>query len=187
MKVLNISYGSWGPDNCYAYLEKYGTFGAQKFLLLVSSHDAYDNMNFVPTVDVLPAYSSKQFPLAIMELVDRYLMPATNKKTETPERMLAINKKERNSVFNSGFGNFLSFCRSHNIPLLVYLHAEKEERIAGKYNAQGVEIINFCKQHNLPIIKELDYEMPASAYRDVIHPNDAGQDYIFRILKDTIL
>src|SRR5690349_531508 len=26
VKVLNISAGSWGPDNCFAYLKKHGDF-----------------------------------------------------------------------------------------------------------------------------------------------------------------
>lgn len=38
--MLNISAGSWGPDNCAAYLKHYGLFGAKAMSLLVSSHDA---------------------------------------------------------------------------------------------------------------------------------------------------
>ena len=59
-QMLNISAGSWGPDNCAAYLKHYGLFGAKAMFLLVSSHDAYDNMDFKPVVGVHPSYPDKQ-------------------------------------------------------------------------------------------------------------------------------
>jgi hypothetical protein len=44
VRFLNISAPSWGPDNCAAYLNKYGSFNARMLVLFVSSHDAHDNM-----------------------------------------------------------------------------------------------------------------------------------------------
>ena len=52
MQMLNISSGSWGPDNCVAYLKEKGTFGARAMVLVCSSHDAYDAMSFAPVVGV---------------------------------------------------------------------------------------------------------------------------------------
>ena len=59
IQFLNVSAGSWGPDNCFAYLKKYGDFGAKSIYLFVSSHDAYDNMNFEKIVDVSESLPSK--------------------------------------------------------------------------------------------------------------------------------
>ena len=75
VQILNISAGSWGPDNCNAYLEEKGYFDAKVMLLVVSSHDAYDNMDFKPTVGVHVSFPSKQYISAIVELFDRYLIP----------------------------------------------------------------------------------------------------------------
>lgn len=36
MQMLNISAGSWGPDNCAAYLRENGLFGAKAMFLVVS-------------------------------------------------------------------------------------------------------------------------------------------------------
>ena len=36
-QMLNISAGSWGPDNCAAYLKENGTFGASAMILVCSS------------------------------------------------------------------------------------------------------------------------------------------------------
>ena len=52
MQMLNISAGSWGPDNCAAYLKEKGMFDAKGIFLLVSSHDAHDNMDFMPVVGI---------------------------------------------------------------------------------------------------------------------------------------
>ena len=83
MQMLNISCGSWGPDNCVAYLREKGTFGAKAMVLVCSSHDAYDGMTFVPVVGVWPNYPEKQYSLAIWEAIDRYLIPYVKVKTKT--------------------------------------------------------------------------------------------------------
>ena len=44
IRVLNISAGSWGPDNAFSYLKKHGDFNASAIVLFFSSHDAHDNM-----------------------------------------------------------------------------------------------------------------------------------------------
>ena len=36
VQMLNISAGSWGPDNCAAYLNEKGTFDAEGIILVVS-------------------------------------------------------------------------------------------------------------------------------------------------------
>ena len=63
MQMLNISAGSWGPDNCAAYLKEKGMFNAKGIFLLVSSHDAHDNMDFMPVVGVHPILTSSIFVL----------------------------------------------------------------------------------------------------------------------------
>ena len=90
-QMLNISAGSWGPDNCAAYLKHYGLFGAKAMFLLVSSHDAYDNMNFEPVVGVHPSYPDMQYWCAWAEFINRYVWPRTigklfaSKSTDDPD------------------------------------------------------------------------------------------------------
>ena len=38
-RVLNISAGSWGPDNSFAYLQENGDFDAKHFVIVLSSQD----------------------------------------------------------------------------------------------------------------------------------------------------
>lgn len=178
IQFLNISAGSWGPDNCYAYLKKYGDFGAKSIYLFVSSHDAYDNMNFEKIVDVSKSFPSKQYSLALYELVDRYLIPRLKsmlKKTASNSDNLGINKKKDNSIFNTGFISFLSYSKDKNIPFTIYLHADRDEMKSGSYNQQGQEIIRFAKENNIPIILDLENGLNLSDFRDGIHLNCKGQ------------
>lgn len=126
IQMLNISSGSWGPDNCAAYLKEKGLFGAKAMFLLVSSHDAYDNMDFKPVVGVHPSYPKEQYSLALIELFDRYLLPWVfkNKKTELdPDQKVAygIRINKGGQGFNLGFDELKAMADSVKIPLVVYL------------------------------------------------------------------
>lgn len=178
LQFLNISAGSWGPDNCFAYLKKYGDFGAKSIFLFVSSHDAYDNMNFEKIVDIHESFPSKQYKSALYELGDRYLIPRLKdllKISTSTNDNLGINKRKPNSVFNTGFKSFYTYSKEKKIPFTIYLHADREETILGQYNEQGKEIIRFSKQNNIPIILDLKNGLNISDFRDNIHLNSKGQ------------
>lgn len=181
IRCLNISAGSWGPDNCYAYLEKHGNFDADIILLVVSSHDAHDNMDFHPIVGSHVGFPSRQYPLAITELTDRYLIPRVDKLFLMKSKNTG-DPISKGSVFNSGFGNFQKYSIEHNIPLIIYLHPEISEVKQGVYNSQGQEIIDFCEKNNINLIKELDHGIDPSMFRDQIHINEKGQKFMSSIL-----
>ncbi|WP_373518651.1 hypothetical protein [Pricia sp.] len=180
IQFLNISAGSWGPDNCFAYLQEHGNFGAQLMLLFVSSHDAYDNMNFEKVIDVHRSFPSHQYSFAVYELWDRYLLPrlvkSQNDSASTDE--LGINKKKKEDLFNPGFKKFIAYSKQQNIPLMVYLHAENTELQEGRYNEQGQEIIALLKSNNIPYLTDLNSDLDASDFRDQIHLNEKGQKNI---------
>lgn len=185
MQMLNISAGSWGPDNCAAYLKKHGLFNAKAMFLLVSSHDAYDNMDFQPVVGVHASYPDKQYTLAWFELFDRYIFPRLfkrNKEADPDKKVLeGIRKDGKN--FNPGFNQLKAMADSANIPLIIYLHAERSETNSGYYNEQGQEIIQWAKNNNINLIRELDTPLQEDEYRDNIHVNDKGQRRIANVMK----
>lgn len=129
MQMLNISAGSWGPDNCAAYLRENGLFGAKAMFLVVSSHDAHDNIDHQPVVGVHPSYPDKQYPLAWAELLERYILPRVlpRKKTIEPDPdqkvLRAISKdgtsiKKDGKVFNPGFDELKLMSDKASIPLV---------------------------------------------------------------------
>jgi hypothetical protein len=177
IRCLNISYGSWGPDNCFAYMEEFGDFDANLIFLLVSSHDAYDNMDFGKVVTVHPSYPSKQYKSAIYELIDRYLIPRVFTKQKKDEGDHIV----KGDIFNPGFLSFYNYTQEKNIPLFIYLHPDKKELTERKYDTQGDEIMKFCKDHNIPLLKGIEYE-DESCFRDGIHLNEHGQRILANVL-----
>lgn len=176
VQVLNISAGSWGPDNCEAYLKRYGMFNGKVAFLVCSSHDAYDNINHRSVVDVLPGFSSRQYLSVWMELFDRYLIPryflSGLKHPDQNKGMSEISKDGK--VFNTGFEALASRFRHAGIPFFIWLHPEKTELERGAYNREGKEILEFCERDTIPVIEGLKY-MSFEDYRDNIHLNNLGQ------------
>lgn len=194
MQMLNISAGSWGPDNCAAYLREKGLFGAKAMLLLVSSHDAHDNMDFKPVVGVHQSYPDHQYTLAIGELVGRYLwsriagkLIGGGKNVDPDQAVLkGIGIRKSGLTFNPGFSQLKAMADSAGISLIVMLHPDQEELQSREYNEQGQEIISWCKTNRVKIIKELDEGIAEEMYRDGIHTNAKGQRFEANLMKKYI-
>ncbi len=185
-RFLNVSAGSWGPDNCAAYLDKYGSFNAKMIILFVSSHDAYDNMTYEKIVGVHQSYPDKPYSLAIVEVLDRYLKPrllnAVGQSSQVDELM--INKK--GTEFNAGFEFFKNYTREHGIPFVVCLHAERREVEAGRFNAQGEEILAFCAKNDIKVISGLQIGEELKDFSDEVHINEIGQKRWAKALYDEV-
>ena len=90
--------------------------------------------------------------------------------------------KKNGPVFNPGFEQIKKITDSLQIPLIVYLHAEKSELKTKKYNYQGQKIIDWTTDNNIVLIEELDYKFETSDYRDVIHLEISGQKKLAEII-----
>ncbi len=195
MQMLNISAGSWGPDNCAAYLKEKGMFGAKAMFLLVSSHDAHDNMDFQKVVGVHPSYPDKQYLTAWGELICRYVYPRTIGKLIGGGKLLDPDAKVLNGigidkkgiVFNPGFDQLKAMADSAGIPLIVCLHPDLQELENKRYNSQGQEIINWCKNQHIKLIWELDEGITEDMYLDGIHINARGQRFEADLMKKYIV
>lgn len=196
-QMLNISAGSWGPDNCAAYLRHYGLFDAKGFFLVVSSHDAHDNMDFTPVVGVHPSYPNKQYCCAIAEVLCRYAYPRFANKflkhsqgkqeLDPDQKVLAgVGIDKKGKVFNPGFVQLKQMADSVKIPFVVFLHADAEECKEGKYNSQGKEIIAWCERNHVRLIKDLDCGFAPTDYRDGIHLNAHGQRKLANVMEKAI-
>lgn len=193
MQMLNISSGSWGPDNCAAYLREMGTFGAKAMVLVCSSHDAFDVMSHVPVVGIYPNYPNRQYRLAICELVDRYLMPrvkgwlgltqladpdaqvVAKVKSEGQRRNGSEGVAQKSLKFDPGFDQLLQIAKEKNIPFVVYLHPEVGEVMERQYKEGGKLIIEWAKKHDVQLVNGLDEGVTTDMFRDVIHLNEKGQ------------
>lgn len=188
--MINVSCGSWGPDNCAAYIEKYGIFDAKAIVLVCSSHDAYDVMNFAPVAGVYPTYPKNQSWFAIVELFNRYIKPFIAKKItllkyDPDQSVTNKSVKKKSGSFNEGFDKLKAISQIYNIPFIVYLHPEISEVYNQKYNIMGEEIINWCKKNDVPLMYGLK-NMKTFMYNDIIHLNERGQKQLAENLEHFI-
>lgn len=197
MQMLNISSGSWGPDNCAAYLKEKGTFGAKAMVLVCSSHDAFDVMSHIPVVGIYPNYPDKQYKLAIWEVIDRYLMPRIKvyfrgKQLLDPDAQVVEKVKSDEGVankalnFDPGFDQLLQISEEKHIPFFIYLHPEVDEVMSRKYKEGGLMIMEWAKTHHIKLIDGLNEGVTVDMYRDVIHLNEKGQRNLANSLKKMI-
>lgn len=185
VQVLNISAGSWGPDNCEAYLKRYGLFNAKVAFLLCSSHDAHDNIDHQLVMDVVPGFSARQYMLVWGELIDRYLIPwylLPYLKLHDSKKDIPTEISKDGKVFNTGFEALASRFQEAKIPFFVWLHPEITELEQKAYNQEGESILNFCRKDSLCVIRGIDY-MSLEDYRDNIHLNEKGQQKLARHLE----
>jgi hypothetical protein len=189
-RFLNVSAGSWGPDNCAGYLKKFGDFKARMIVLFVSSHDAHDNMTFEKTVGYHESYPNRQYPLAIIELFAKYLIPRLISKFQQESTLDPLMINKHGTGFNTGFEFFKEYTSQHNIPFLICLHLEKQEVADNKFNAQGEEILEYCQANNIKVITGLEIGEKETHFRDDIHLNEQGQKLWAKVLlneiKDTV-
>lgn len=193
IQMLNISAGSWGPDNCVAYLKEKGTFNAKAMVLVCSSHDAYDVMSHTPVVGIYPNYPNKEYHSAIIELIDRYLFPKikhyisqAKTKLDPDETVVShivnASVKKKSKQFDPGFAQLKEIADSLHIPLIIYLHAETNEITKGQYNEMGEEIIKWASTNCIPLINGIQNGETTDMYKDVIHFNEKGQKHLANIL-----
>ena len=185
-QVLNVSAGSWGPDNAYAWMKKHGDFNAKAIVLIFSSHDWQDQMGFVNVVGNTPFYPDKNSTLA---LTDAFYWAFTRIFDTVDWDKLGVVKGGVPNDYdhNIGWDNFLAFANEKDIPLLVYHHADRQEYENKKFNEMGQELESFLQENGVQVISGLNAHLELSDYRDEIHPNAEGQLKIEQAIKPEIL
>lgn len=185
-QVLNVSAGSWGPDNAYAWMETYGDFDAKIIVLMFSSHDWQDQMSFVNVVGNVPFYPDKNPTLAISDAV--YWAYTRIFNTVDWNNLSVIKDGVPNDYdHNIGWGNFLAYANENDIPLLVYHHADKQECENNEYNEMGQKLESFLQENGVHVILGINAHLELSDYRDGIHPNTEGLLKIEQAIEPEVL
>ncbi|MDF7818970.1 hypothetical protein P1X15_15240 [Runella sp. MFBS21] len=201
IRVLNVSAGSWGPDNAFAFLKKKGFFGADVMCLVTSSHDAYDNMSHHKIVGVNPNYPEKQYKVALYEFWHRYIynlfiyhyVEVPLKEWLSPATQQAPNDviHKFGTTFNAGYQQLADTTKALGIPFFMYLHPELPEIDQNQYDSQGKEILDFARKNHIFVIDELkinqkEHSLTRDLFRspefDSIHYNAKGQAYMAKHL-----
>lgn len=176
--VMNISAGSWGPPNYWAYLQRYGFFEADALVVVVSSHDFADAPTFTPVVGVDPDYPDKSPTFALEEALTRYLPRYLPHFHSGPVWVPAITQGEIDQAMGA-FNDLVAAAQGRHLPLIVAQHLEQAER--GKPESEGHAAFRKAAEAKQVRLVQLGdaYDAAIKAgkqpYRDNIHPNAVGQ------------
>lgn len=186
IRVLNISAGSWGPDNAAEFLKKHGTFNSFLLVFIFSSHDYYDAMSHEKIVDIQKSYPSIKPFLAITEVVNRYILnfkfnQKVKKGKKTPK--ILREKWEKNLKINPGWEQIINM--KNKMEIIGYLHPMKVELAKKEYNILGQKLISKFKNDSIEFILGMNY-MTNDGYRDDIHTNAKGHKIISAALEPLI-
>lgn len=160
---LNVSAGSWGPENMLAYVKKFGLFGADRLVLVLSTHDASDVPTFAPLdPDTHPTETPS---LALVEAVTRYLpryfpdsgspAVATEEQAPAPSALAAVSA-------------LLAALPNSCLVLHPTLSEFRSGHTGAGYAALREAAAGAVIVDEMPLVAEGDY-------RDDIHHSDAGQ------------
>ncbi len=180
IQVLNASANSWGPRNERAYLEKFGTFGAKAVVLLINTDDLFGTQPTSIQVGRDRNYPDKKPPLALVEVVSRYLLPAPTvpKLPEEKGDRVGLNLEsihQIQQIVTANQGQFLLAIT----PLLRELGepGPRDYELKARQRLQ-----EFTQQHQITYLDFLypfnAVENPAALYRDHIHLSPSGNELV---------
>ena len=174
VRVLNISAGSWGPDNAAAYLNKHGHFDATMMVLVFSSHDLHDNMHHRKVVGVHPSWPDRGPALALTDGFGRYVWPKVQGWFSDDFNEYEYLVGFDDTKVNEGWAQLFDYAEAHQLELLVYLHPEQPELKQGAFNSYGQEIVTMLEARQIEWRSGLEAGISLADYRDEIHLNMQG-------------
>jgi hypothetical protein len=171
---LNASAISWGPQNMLAYVDQYGFFDADRTVIVVSAHDAFDVPTFeAPDPRVLPTQRPWS---ATAELVGRYVLPRIWDPAPTtqapPTSPLAL----------PAFATLIAKASAQG-PVCVVLHATREE-MSGIAAPGYVALMETARNAGGRVIEDRRFLQVDSAFRDNIHLTAAGQQQLAKAIAE---
>jgi hypothetical protein len=188
VEVLNASANSWGPRNELAYLRRFGTFDAQAIVLLLNTDDLFATAPSSWAVGNDRNYPDHKPPLALWEVINRYVMPAPKGANEKPEpgdrvgfNLAAIEQiqaiaQQSNSRFVLAMTPLL---RELGQPGPKDYEIKARQRLQEFAESKGITYIDF-----LPIFNGVS--QPSQLYRDHIHLSPEGNRLVSNTLNQSV-
>jgi hypothetical protein len=192
VEVLNASANSWGPRNERAYLQHYGTFGSGLILLIINTDDLFATAPTPVQVGRDRNYPARKPPLALAEVVGRYLLPAGS----IPElEMVQAEGGDRVGKNLEAIQGIQSLAARHQAQtLLVMTPLLREVGTPGPrdYELQARDrLFQFTQQQAIPYLDVLPLlnqrDDAATLYRDHIHFNAEGNRVIAQAIMTELM
>jgi len=191
VEVLNASANSWSPRNQLAYLKRFGLFASQGVVLLINTDDLFGTAPTSLQVGRDRNYPDARPPLALVELFERYVLPAQ----PVPGMAEVLAEGGDRVGFNlDAIGEMQAIATQSQAqfylamtPLLRELSdsGPREYEIRARQRLQEfVETRAIPYLDFLPIFKNA--EQPQSLYRDRIHLSPQGNATVSMGLEELI-
>lgn len=196
-EILNASANSWGPRNELAYLERFGTFGAETIVLVINTDDL-----FAVTPTAVPVGRDRNYPnhrpaTALGEVFQRYL------RRPKPDPVLEASRQEEGDRVArnlSAIVKIQAIAQAHHARFLLLLTPLKRElEIYGgprDYELRERQrLVAMTQKQEMPFVDVLPVlnraiaagETSADAlYRDHIHPSVQGNQLISQLIADQL-
>ncbi|NER39964.1 MAG: SGNH/GDSL hydrolase family protein [Oscillatoria sp. SIO1A7] len=188
VEVLNASANSWGPRNELAYARRKGTFGAALVVLLINTDDLFAKAPSSLQVGSDRNYPAVKPPLALVELFQRYILPAPAVPAPPKETGDIVG---RNLEAISDLQNLVAQTNSQLLLAMTPLQRETgepgprdyerkaRERLLDLTQKQKIYYLDFLPQFN-------SLEEPATLYRDHIHLSPSGNELVSETISKAI-
>jgi lysophospholipase L1-like esterase len=183
-EVLNASANSWGPRNELAYLQRFGTFGAQVVVVLINTDDLFAKAPTAAPVGREQAYPDRKPPFAIAEALSRLFPPSTPPAPPTAKPEAA--EKDPVGINLEAIRQIQSLARDAGAECLLAMTPLLRE--IGEPGPRDYEIKarsrldEFARQQQLTYVDFLplfnNTENPQTLYRDHIHLSPQGNEAV---------
>jgi hypothetical protein len=189
--VGNIACGSWGPPNLLAYVNKHGLFDADVVVIVLNSEDAADAPTFEPLSPDLP---TRRPILALQEAFSTYVPKAFSYhvlgRREKPAPEPAPTDEGRRAALGA-LETLINTARSQGARVLIVHHPKLSELTAGRMDSGYDLIRGVAARAGVRMIETRDemvrlITQEQRGYRDYIHPDEAGQEALARLLADEL-
>jgi lysophospholipase L1-like esterase len=192
VQVLNASAGGWAPANEYAFLQRWGTYGARVVVLEIGTNDFYqDKADAALGVD--PAFPIKKPMFAIEELITRYLWPRVAQVFSKPVKEAApIISKERLDVNMKTIEAMIQYAKGHGAIVYVLWVPNREdvESTPGVTVTAGRQALEtLCRKNGITFIDTREAfasHWNPIPFRDDFHPNKYGNRIIAGLLDKSL-
>ena len=188
--VGNISAGSWGPGNWLAYAKEYGFFGADRIILVISSHDSADNPSFKPLNP--NTHPQKKPVFATQEAVTRYLPRFLSKIFEqiNPSQEIDEIPKLNPEAIRQALSDveeFLLMAKNTKIDVSIIQYWDKAEVQTGNLQIGNQKINQIAQKLDISVFQTGEifqeaYQNGEEPFRDNIHPNNKGQELLSEVM-----
>ncbi len=186
IRALNVSAGSWGPDNAFAWMKQHGDFDAKAIVLVFSSHDWVDTMTFRDVVGSVPFYPRSQPITAIGDAVSWVYSRYFQTVDWSALPILDHADTTENPGHSLGWIRFYRYGQDKGIPILVYHHATQKELDAGQWNLNGLALEAFLSNHNIETVSGFDAGYTKNDFLDNIHLSLSGHRKLAEILVEPV-